>query len=72
LQPLGAFPAYIVGIQFLVEVRVFLGEKESLYPQLFQGFIFAIPECFRVFEKRDEADFETMPGSPGLPLPAPV
>jgi hypothetical protein len=42
---------------------MFLSEKESLYPQLFQGFMFTVPECLRVFEKRDEADLKTMPGS---------
>jgi len=59
---------------------MFLGEKESLYPQLFQGFIFTVPECLRVFKKRNEADLKTVPGSAscltnsgsGLPLPSPV
>lgn len=62
-QPLRAFPTDIVRIQFLIEVGVFLGEKESLYPQLFQGFVFTVLECLRALEKRDEADLETVPGS---------
>ena len=42
---------------------MFLGEKERLYSQLFQGFMVTVPECLRVFKKRDQADLKTMPGS---------
>jgi hypothetical protein len=44
---------------------MFLGEKESLYPQLFQGFILTVAEHLWIFKKREEADLETVPGSTG-------